>query len=130
MDVIVCDHSFQVFLSGLFWFGHSNLLFGILSFVPSVTPGNKNFSSIVVMSERKVTCRYCLHAFHCFNSLTERFEFNIVSIKHESLYLCFFGKNRFGIFICMLYFDKSETKFVIHTLLTYFVGCGGFSNMG
>ena len=90
IDVIVWNQSFQVFLSGLIWVDHSNLLFGMLSFVPSITPVNNNFSSIVVMSERKVTCRYSLHAFICFNSVTERFESNIVFIKCESLYRCFF----------------------------------------
>ena len=69
-----------------------------------------------------------LHIFFCCNPFSEIFDSNILCIKHESVYRCFLGMYVFGILIWMLYVLRSTTRFVIHTLLIYFVEYCGFSN--
>ena len=76
-DIWICNILIKLFVTiisnfvlfDLFCFDHTNLLLEVLLSMPSIVPDNKNLQSTMVMSKRKFTCRYILHAFNCCNSL-------------------------------------------------------------
>ena len=86
--------------------------------------------ALFVISDRKVTCRFILHAFSPVNNEINEVMDNMSCMMHRSLCLCFIGLFFFYYFNSMECLRKILMKSFIQVLLTYDIVHGVLSRIG